>query len=180
MSYTRYILIMALSATVLLSIVSVACGISKTQNWKTYTNTKDKYTIQYPSSWSLVKVEPQYVDKCTEWQNPDETVFISVWVDPKENRSLDEFANWYVGENKRLNIIFYKLVARVLTTHLGLEAIDIKELFSPPGSAKYSCRTLIVSAKDSYYSIIVRAPESEYDSYVSVFDHVINSFSLAD
>ncbi|MBM3148892.1 MAG: hypothetical protein FJ008_09215 [Chloroflexi bacterium] len=180
MSYTRYILIMALSAIVLLSIVSVACGISKTQNWGTYTNTKDKYTIEYPGSWSLAKVEPQYADRCIEWQSPNERVFMSVWVDPKENRSLDEFADWYISENRRLNVIFYELVSDVRTTHRGLEARDIKELFSPPSSAMYSCRTLIVSARDSYYSIIVRAPESEYDSYVSVFDHVINSFSLAD
>jgi hypothetical protein len=75
---------MTLSAIMLLNGVSVSCDAYKTQGWKTYTSTKDKYTIQYPGSWSLAKVEPQYADRCIELQSPDEVAFISVWVDPKE------------------------------------------------------------------------------------------------
>ena len=139
-----------------------------------YTSNIDKYSIQYPSWWSVE--EHIWADI----MNPDETVFISVSVFPKENRGLDEEVVWGINRHKE-HSFYYKLISNKRTTYQGFEAREIEAVYQTLEMIpSYRQKSLIILAGASYYEVSIRAPQWVYSSYSLVFDCALSSFHILD
>ncbi len=132
----------------------------------TYTS-KDGYTIEYPSSWS---VKDDVVQVYTS-ENGEAWVIIADF--PSAGMSLDQIVKeerGYLIEKKR-----YPSDEKNVNIN-GLRGIEWKYVDYSESGVGYQYREVILLAGDKYYSITATSRVSNFPLYSKDFEQIFNSF----
>jgi hypothetical protein len=152
--------------------------ILQPETWPTYLNNDDGYSIQYPSTWkpseNSVKGSEDYYTLVLIKGPKSSSIEISPYKD--NGQTLSSWVDSFIETHTKL--FGSQFLSRTSLVWQGVyEACELTEIsWSSNQLLKY--KLLIVRCGDYFYTVYGHANESEYDSYSSTFDAIMNSFRL--
>jgi eukaryotic-like serine/threonine-protein kinase len=165
---------------------SNAFNTTTSNNFLVYTNPDHRIRIDYPSNWKLD--ERPYADKfiayITSTLKNSSDVFpttITVSVETlKKNISLDNYTNANLAQAKQ-SLPGFQLIDSNATILAGIPAHKIVYTFASPDPAiqiPFKSMNIWTIKQGKAYNISYTQARSQYNKYLEVTEHMINSFSI--
>jgi hypothetical protein len=151
-------------------------GCKNQESWHTYNNDTYKYSIDYPSGWSL---NDQFKnDQLAMLKSPDGKVTISVLVGDSSGRNLDQQVNYYSSIIKG-GSFFYQIVS---DKTIKLQGIDARQRMvayqDSKDTPKYVSIELYLIEKGKAFLLRCTATETDLKSLPPDYQRVLSTFKL--
>jgi hypothetical protein len=171
-------------------IPKLIAGESVLNPWMTYSDEDWGYSVQYPRSWTLrIQQNPPsdfiYQFVYIERENAEVIIHCFEGKSPF-TQTLSEQIDWATRANISANTYsVYQELSRTNLMWQGVyEACELTTLQQYNASVPLPLTKIkeLMLRKNNLYSYAVecKSDASEYDSYSSIFDSIINSFRLTD
>ena len=151
-------------------------GCKNQEAWHTYNNDTYKYSIDYPSGWSL---SDQFQnDQLAIIKSPDGRVTISVLVSESNGRNLDQQVNFYSSSIKS-GSYFYQIVSDKTIKFQGIDARQLMVAYQAnKDTPKYVSIELYLIEKGKAFLIRCTAIETDLSSLPPDYQRVLSTFNL--
>jgi S1-C subfamily serine protease len=156
-------------------IPKLMAGESVLKPWVTYTKS-GTYSIQYPSTWKLS------MDSPTGWVDiygPRSTSITIFYMSGSPGKTMDDILdNYYtiVSNNSLVHVVVSRTDLMWQDEYPARDVTSLQQIDTTKSLTKG--RELWVQYKGFFVKVRIHADASEYESYSSIFDTIINSFHL--
>jgi hypothetical protein len=172
----KHLPIFALGLVVAAFIFQAGC--KNQEAWQTYNNDTYKYSIDYPSGWSL---NDQFQNsQLAMLKSPDGKVAISILVSDSSGRTLDQQVNFYSSTIKS-GSFFYQIISDKTIKLQGLDARQLMVAYQDSkDSPKYVSIELYFIDKGKAFLIRCTATETDLKSLPPDYQRVLSTFKLTN
>jgi S1-C subfamily serine protease len=154
-------------------------SILKPETWETYTNDAYGYSIQYPSTWKLSTSNSPTPGRVVI--NSSGTASISISRSERGSLTIFEILDWEIKGNSSV-LSVYQVQSRNNLMWQGVyQACEWTLLHQPTVTwPMLKSKNLYLDYNGYIYRVKGLANESEYETYSSTIDTIIDSFRLTE